>query len=42
VWGTPARELDKFKVMFAWQARLPELLPRLEQRLKKLEEGAGE
>src|SRR5271155_5170457 len=34
VWGTPARELGKFKVAFAWQARLPELAARI----KKLEE----
>src|SRR5271156_2341489 len=34
VWGTPARGLDKFKVAFAWQAKLPELAARI----KKLEE----
>jgi UDP-3-O-[3-hydroxymyristoyl] glucosamine N-acyltransferase len=34
VWGTPARELGKFKVAFAWQAKLPELAARI----KKLEE----
>ncbi|MGA2419795.1 MAG: UDP-3-O-(3-hydroxymyristoyl)glucosamine N-acyltransferase [Candidatus Acidiferrum sp.] len=34
VWGTPARELGKFKVAFAWQAKLPELATRI----KKLEE----
>jgi hypothetical protein len=28
-------------VMFAWQARLPELLPELTKRIKKLEEQAG-
>jgi UDP-3-O-[3-hydroxymyristoyl] glucosamine N-acyltransferase len=36
VWGTPARELDKFKVAFAWQSRLPELAARI----KKLEQQA--
>jgi UDP-3-O-[3-hydroxymyristoyl] glucosamine N-acyltransferase len=36
VWGTPARELDKFKVTFAWQGKLPELAARI----KKLEERA--
>jgi UDP-3-O-[3-hydroxymyristoyl] glucosamine N-acyltransferase len=36
VWGTPARELAKFKQSFAWQARLPELAARI----KKLEEQA--
>jgi len=34
VWGTPARDLDKFKEMFAWQAKLPQLAARI----KKLEE----
>jgi UDP-3-O-[3-hydroxymyristoyl] glucosamine N-acyltransferase len=33
VWGTPARELAKFKETFAWQAKLPELAARI----KKLE-----
>jgi UDP-3-O-[3-hydroxymyristoyl] glucosamine N-acyltransferase len=36
VWGTPARELKKFKEAFAWQARLPELA----KRIKKLEDEA--
>ena len=36
VWGTPARELAKFKQSFAWQAKLPELAARI----KKLEEQA--
>ncbi len=36
VWGTPARELDKFKVAFAWQSKLPELAARI----KKLEQQA--
>jgi UDP-3-O-[3-hydroxymyristoyl] glucosamine N-acyltransferase len=36
VWGTPARELNKFKESFAWQAKLPQLAARI----KALEEGA--
>jgi UDP-3-O-[3-hydroxymyristoyl] glucosamine N-acyltransferase len=35
VWGTPARELDKFKEAFAWQAKLPELAARIKE-LEKL------
>ena len=38
VWGTPARPLDKFKEQYAWSARLPELLPDLLERIRKLEE----
>jgi UDP-3-O-[3-hydroxymyristoyl] glucosamine N-acyltransferase len=34
VWGTPARPLDKFKELYAWFARLPELA----ERIRKLEE----
>jgi UDP-3-O-[3-hydroxymyristoyl] glucosamine N-acyltransferase len=34
VWGTPARDLDKFKEAFAWQAKLPALAARV----KKLEQ----
>jgi UDP-3-O-[3-hydroxymyristoyl] glucosamine N-acyltransferase len=34
VWGTPARELDKFKETFAWQGKIPSLAARI----KKLEE----
>lgn len=34
VWGTPARELSKFKEAYVWFARLPEL----GERIKKLEE----
>jgi UDP-3-O-[3-hydroxymyristoyl] glucosamine N-acyltransferase len=33
VWGTPARDLEKFKKSYFWQARLPELAARI----KKLE-----
>lgn len=29
VWGTPARPLEKFKEMYAWFARLPELAERV-------------
>ena len=29
VWGTPARSLEKFKEMYAWFARLPELAARI-------------
>lgn len=31
VWGTPARSLDKFKELFAWQSRIPELAARIKQ-----------
>lgn len=31
VWGTPARELDKFKVAFAWQGKIPSLAARIEK-----------
>ena len=34
VWGTPARPLEKFKLLFAWYGRLPELAARI----KDLEE----
>jgi UDP-3-O-[3-hydroxymyristoyl] glucosamine N-acyltransferase len=34
VWGTPARQLDKFKEQYAQFARLP----KLEERVRKLEE----
>ena len=33
VWGTPAREISKFKEVYVWYARLPELA----ERIKKLE-----
>ena len=36
VWGTPARELSKFKEAYAWYARLPELGARIQQVEKKL------
>ena len=29
VWGTPARSLEKFKEVFAWYGRLPELAARI-------------
>jgi UDP-3-O-[3-hydroxymyristoyl] glucosamine N-acyltransferase len=34
VWGTPAREIGKFKETYVWYAKLPELA----ERIKKLEE----
>lgn len=37
VWGTPARDLDKFKEAFAWQAKLPQLAARIKAIEKKLE-----
>jgi UDP-3-O-[3-hydroxymyristoyl] glucosamine N-acyltransferase len=37
VWGTPAREIGKFKEAYAWYARLPELA----ERIKKLEAKLG-
>jgi UDP-3-O-[3-hydroxymyristoyl] glucosamine N-acyltransferase len=37
VWGTPARDLDKFKEAFAWQAKLPQLAARIKSIEKKLE-----
>jgi UDP-3-O-[3-hydroxymyristoyl] glucosamine N-acyltransferase len=38
VWGTPARPLDKFKEQYAWSAQLPEIIPELLERIRKLEE----
>jgi UDP-3-O-[3-hydroxymyristoyl] glucosamine N-acyltransferase len=38
VWGTPAREIGKFKDTYVWYARLPELA----ERIKKLEERSKE
>jgi UDP-3-O-[3-hydroxymyristoyl] glucosamine N-acyltransferase len=37
VWGTPAREIHKFKEAYVWYARLPELA----ERIKKLETKLG-
>jgi UDP-3-O-[3-hydroxymyristoyl] glucosamine N-acyltransferase len=31
VWGTPAREIRKFKEAYAWYARLPELAERIQE-----------
>jgi len=31
VWGTPAREIGKFKEAYAWYARLPELAGRIKE-----------
>jgi UDP-3-O-[3-hydroxymyristoyl] glucosamine N-acyltransferase len=38
VWGTPARPLKKFKEHYVWSAQLPQLLPELIERIRKLEE----
>lgn len=37
VWGTPARPLEKFKELFAWQSRIPELASRIKHLEEKLE-----
>lgn len=37
VWGTPAREIGKFKETYVWYARLPELA----ERIKELEARVG-
>ena len=37
VWGTPAREIGKFKEIYVWYARLPELA----RRIKELEAKVG-
>jgi UDP-3-O-[3-hydroxymyristoyl] glucosamine N-acyltransferase len=36
VWGTPARSLAKFKLLFAWYGRLPELAARIKGIEEKL------
>jgi UDP-3-O-[3-hydroxymyristoyl] glucosamine N-acyltransferase len=36
VWGTPAREIGKFKETYAWYARLPELAARIKELEAKL------
>jgi UDP-3-O-[3-hydroxymyristoyl] glucosamine N-acyltransferase len=38
VWGTPAREIGKFKEIYVWYARLPELA----ERVKELERRSNE
>jgi UDP-3-O-[3-hydroxymyristoyl] glucosamine N-acyltransferase len=35
VWGTPAREIGKFKDAYAWYARLPELAERIRELERK-------
>lgn len=35
VWGTPAREIGKFKEAYAWYARLPELAERIKELERK-------
>jgi len=36
VWGTPAREIGKFKEAYAWYARLPELGARIKEIESKI------
>jgi UDP-3-O-[3-hydroxymyristoyl] glucosamine N-acyltransferase len=36
VWGTPAREIGKFKETYVWYARLPELAARIKELEAKL------
>jgi len=36
VWGTPAREIGKFKEVYGWYARLPELAARIKEIEEKL------
>jgi UDP-3-O-[3-hydroxymyristoyl] glucosamine N-acyltransferase len=36
VWGTPARSLEKFKQLFAWYGRLPELAARIKELEAKI------
>jgi UDP-3-O-[3-hydroxymyristoyl] glucosamine N-acyltransferase len=36
VWGTPARALGKFKVLYAWYAKLPELARRVKELEAKI------
>jgi len=36
VWGTPARSLARFKELYAWYSRLPELAERIKQLEAKL------
>jgi UDP-3-O-[3-hydroxymyristoyl] glucosamine N-acyltransferase len=37
VWGTPAREIGKFKEAYAWYARLPELGARIKEIESKMD-----
>ena len=37
VWGTPAREIGKFKEAYAWYARLPELAERIKDLEDKMQ-----
>jgi UDP-3-O-[3-hydroxymyristoyl] glucosamine N-acyltransferase len=39
VWGTPAREIGKFKEIYVWYARLPELAERIKVLEAKIGEG---
>jgi UDP-3-O-[3-hydroxymyristoyl] glucosamine N-acyltransferase len=40
VWGTPARPLQKFKEHYVWSTQLPEVLPDLIERVRKIEESS--
>jgi UDP-3-O-[3-hydroxymyristoyl] glucosamine N-acyltransferase len=35
VWGTPARDIARFKEIYGWYARLPELAERLKELERK-------
>ena len=37
VWGTPARDLDRFKEQYAWYAKLPELAARIKELEARLD-----
>jgi UDP-3-O-[3-hydroxymyristoyl] glucosamine N-acyltransferase len=39
VWGTPAREIGKFKEIYVWYARLPELAERIRELEAKVGKG---
>jgi len=39
VWGTPAREIGKFKEIYVWYARLPELAERIKELEAKIGKG---
>jgi len=39
VWGTPAREIGKFKEIYVWYARLPELAERIKELEAKVAKG---
>jgi UDP-3-O-[3-hydroxymyristoyl] glucosamine N-acyltransferase len=41
VWGTPARPLEKFKKLYAWWGRVPELAERIARLEKNSRQGQG-